>query len=370
MPIYMDRHDVSKAVTAEIVAQIHQQDLKIQHKYNCRGLTYWFDDARKTAFCLVEAPNKEAIVEMHDHAHGEVPHQIIEVDAHIVESFLGRIEDPEKAQNTQLNIINDPAFRIIMIISQEVDSFKEINSPGHKNLNKRIITTLESFDGKIVQKRNNEFLVSFKSVSNAVLCAIKIKEHFAGLKLANQNENIFLKIGLNCGIPVTEKLSIFEDTIRLAERMKYISENEIVVSSEVKELYKSENQNSFFESKTLLALTPDDEVFITSLMEFVEKEWQNPNLKAEDFHTNLGLSKSKLYREMILLTGKSLNTFLLQYRLNQSLKLLQNQKGSISEIAFDSGFNSPSYFTKCFRGRYKVMPSEYLHFLQSEPIFS
>ena len=65
MPIYMDRHDVSKDVTAEIVAQIHQEDLKVQHKFGCRGLTYWFDDIRKTAFCLVEAPDKNAIIKMH-----------------------------------------------------------------------------------------------------------------------------------------------------------------------------------------------------------------------------------------------------------------------------------------------------------------
>lgn len=46
----MDRHDVSESVTAEIVAELHQKDLKIQHKFNCKGLTYWFDDKRKTAF--------------------------------------------------------------------------------------------------------------------------------------------------------------------------------------------------------------------------------------------------------------------------------------------------------------------------------
>ncbi len=39
MPIYMDRHDVSEAVTAVHVAQIHAEDLKIQHKFDCRGLT-------------------------------------------------------------------------------------------------------------------------------------------------------------------------------------------------------------------------------------------------------------------------------------------------------------------------------------------
>lgn len=53
---------------------------------------------------------------MHNHAHGEVPHRIIEVDDSIVESFLGRIEDPVKARNTELNIINDPAFRTIMVV--------------------------------------------------------------------------------------------------------------------------------------------------------------------------------------------------------------------------------------------------------------
>src|SRR5690554_1038891 len=100
MPIFMDRHEVSESVTAENVAQIHQEDVKIQHKYGCRGLTYWFDEDRKTAFCLIEAPDKKAILEMHSQAYGNVPHEVIEVNKTIVESFLGRIEDPVKAQTT------------------------------------------------------------------------------------------------------------------------------------------------------------------------------------------------------------------------------------------------------------------------------
>ncbi len=117
MPIFMDRHDVSEVVTAENVAHLHQEDLKIQHLFNCRGLTYWFDDKRKTAFCLIEAPDIQAIHDMHDQAHGQVPHSVIEVDPTVVESFLGRIGDPVKSQNTELNIISDPAFRTILVIS-------------------------------------------------------------------------------------------------------------------------------------------------------------------------------------------------------------------------------------------------------------
>lgn len=365
MTIYMDRHDVSEAVTAEIVAQIHQEDLKIQHKYGCRGLTYWFDDVRKTAFCLIEAPDKKAIIEMHAHAHGEVPHQIIEVDAAIVESFLGRIEDPEKAKKTELNIINDPAFRTIMIISQEILSFQKSNLSYKENWDKQIYQTIKLFDGNIVRKNKNEYLVSFKSVSKAVLCAVKIAESFNSPELPNIHNTFSLKIALNCGIPVTEKKSIFLDTIQLAERMKIISKARIVVSAEVKELYKSENQNSFFDNETVFTLSKADEEFITKLMEFVEKEAQTTQLKMEDFYKNLSLSKSNMYRKMTQLTGISPNIFLLEYRLKRSLSLLQNKNTSISDVAFDCGFNSPSYFTKCFRKKYGVMPTQYLNFLQS-----
>jgi len=141
----MDRHDVSETVTAENVAQLHKEDLKIEHLFGCRGITYWFDDKRKTAFCLVEAPNKEAVLNMHNHAHGEVPHKIIEVNEAIVESFLGRIEDPIKAQNTDLNIINDPAFRVIMVIETssylirlEANQFSLFAQKFHNSVTKSI----------------------------------------------------------------------------------------------------------------------------------------------------------------------------------------------------------------------------------------
>ncbi len=43
MPIYMDRHELPDGVTSEHVAQIHAEDMRIQHNFNCKGLTYWCD---------------------------------------------------------------------------------------------------------------------------------------------------------------------------------------------------------------------------------------------------------------------------------------------------------------------------------------
>ena len=54
MPIFLDRHDM-KGTTATEVAEAHLKDLAVQGDYGVKFLTYWFDEDRGTAFCLVEA---------------------------------------------------------------------------------------------------------------------------------------------------------------------------------------------------------------------------------------------------------------------------------------------------------------------------
>lgn len=355
----MDRHDVSEAVTAEIVAQIHQEDLKIQDQFNCRGLTYWFDDQRKTAFCLIEAPDANSIKKMHDRAHGDVPHRIIEVDTSLVESFLGRIEDPVKAKDTTLNIINDPAFRILMIIS-----LSEVSIPSKSPLLKSSVSyynnlvheILISYEGSIVKQNEKYFLVSFKSVTHALHAAVEIQSLKENPH--KTTEKINLKIGLGSGVPVSEKNLIFEDAIKLAERMCRAIQGDIVISSEVKELYNSENATAVNED-TIYCLTKPDEKFLTQLMDYLESNWNNTNLKVDDFSKPVGFSKSQLYRKLVLLTGKSPNTFIKDYRLDEALVLLNKKDWNISEVAFETGFNSPSYFSKCFLKRFNYLPSCY-----------
>ena len=98
MPIYMDIHNVP-GVKAKNVAEAHQKDLIHQDEFGCKSMTYWIDEERENVFCLIDAPNKAAVKEMHKQAHGLIPHKIIEVDSSLVSSFLGRIYDPEDARN-------------------------------------------------------------------------------------------------------------------------------------------------------------------------------------------------------------------------------------------------------------------------------
>lgn len=363
MPIYMDRHDVSKEVTAEIVADLHQKDLKIQHKYNCTGLTYWFDDKRKTAFCLVEAPNKAALKEMHDKAHGEVPNRIIEVDQAVVESFLGRIEDPEKSQKTQLNIINDPAFRTIMVVGIKTVSLKQNFDGKIKTViageNKTIINIIDLFKGSLVKQNQDYFLASFDSVTNAVTCALELKNKFENTPGKKYSSHLKLNIGLNAGLPVDEKEGLFEDTVKAAHTYYDLAKGTVVISSEVKELYESENMNTALAPGSVFALNFSEERFLQELAEFTAREWSNTSMSIDHFCRCLGYSKSRLYRKMVSVTGQSPNGFIKEYRLRRALNLLNKKDRNISDVAFEIGFNSPAYFSKCFQETFGILPSQY-----------
>jgi len=359
----MDRHEVSENTTAETLAEIHQEDLKIERQYGCRGFTYWYDDERKHVFCLIEAPNKKAIVDMHKQAHGDVPNQIIEVDSKIVASFLGRISDPEKSKDSKLNIINDPGFRVLMVI--ELSTYlKRIEGNQYsiftQKFHNSVIKTLKQFEGNIVRQDNTSYLVSFKSVSNALFCALKIQSNIKFITPKFDESYRNLKIGIASGAPVTNKKQLFEEAIVLATRMCEIIKDPIVISHDVRSLYESENRNGFVDNQDIRPLKPSEELFLTNLMDFIETFWRDPSFNVDDFSKKLGYSKSQLYRKLTDLTGKSPNTFFRDYRLNRALKLLHDQKGNISEIAFETGFNSLAYFSKCFKNKFKILPSKYI----------
>ncbi len=367
MPIYMDRHEIPDEIKPEHVARMHQEDLKVQHLYGCRGITYWCDSERHTAFCLIEAPNKEAIQQMHNHAHGTLPHHIIEVDARVVESFLGRIEDPEKAVNSELNIIDDPAFRVIMVLHtaehlhrMEANQLSIFSQKFHRSIAKSI----RHFEGSIVQENDKVYLVSFRSVTNAVLCALKILENFKYLFPKVESEFQRLQIGIASGTPVTDQEEIFHESVTKAYQMAEFVKDQIVITTAVKAQYENENRNAIIDPVCIRVLTPNEEIFLGALLSFARKHWNGPKFNIGLMSKMLGYSRSQLYRKIRKLTGKAPNTFIREYRLNKALELLRHQKGNISEIAFESGFSSAPYFTKCFQSTFHILPSKFIQLVK------
>lgn len=359
MPIFMDRHDIPEEITAEHVAKMHQEDLKIEHLFGCKGMTYWCDEKRKTAFCLIEAPNKEAIQEMHNYAHGDFPHRIIEVDTTIVESFLGRIEDPEKSKNTKLNIINDPAFRTLLTVKLQMENLADPSADhlkvAMKNAMLQLIDLANMYKGSIVRTKQNHFLASFESVTNAVSCALECQKKFNETLRAS---DLKLNIGLCAGVPVTEKPGLFEDTIKLSNYLCDIVP-EACTTSEIKDLYESEHRNGELEP-TIKVLDSNTEFFLRSLMDILEKEWRNAALDVQQLCKALGLSKTQANRKIKSLTHKSPKRFVQEIRLQKSLSVLKSKSSTISEIAYDCGFASPTYYSRVFKKRFGISPTDYL----------
>ncbi len=365
MPIYMDRHDLSK-VTAKDVAEAHREDLKIQHRYQCKGLTYWYDEERGTAFCLIEAPNAECVKEMHDHAHGLVPHQIIEVESNVVNAFLGRIADPQpnSNENTNLPIIEESAFRIIMYIClRDVvvvkSTFDKVTASKIINTSRDIIQKyLIRYRGREVKKDGKRLIASFTSAASAVMCALEIQND---IKSANTNTSypaLKAKITLCAGAPVTKQNKMFGEAIELAERLCAIANQEqVVISSEVRKVYNSEILDGLSEEMPVQTISPDDEHFINKLIEATEGIWSDPQLDVGIFGKEIGLSRSQFYRKLSSISGLSPNDFIREFRLKKALQLLENKSGNIAQIALEVGFNNPSYFTKCFQKKYGTLPS-------------
>ncbi len=366
MPIYMDRHDIP-GVTALHVAEVHKQDVKLQGRYDCRALTYWFDEAKGLAFCLIEAPTKEAVERLHDEAHGLIPKKIIEVDRHLVEAFLGRISDPESAvgaDDTGLQVFEDPAFRTIMATQLKDAALLKPRygvTDGLRRLKTHDETVQEAirlYEGLQVQKAKDGFLASFASASKAVRCASEIQDRFRALQTSGVGMQV--AIGLSAGEPVTGGEDFFGEAVQLARRLAYIGRGgQVLVSSAVRDEYQREEGRVVGMDRTLRLLGPMEEQFLDEVMDAIEEVWNDEGLTVEAFGRRVGLSRSQLYRKVTALTGYSANGFIREYRRRRALELLERRQGNIAGIAFETGFANPSYFAKCFRKRFGILPSEY-----------
>lgn len=79
MPLYMDVHNQVRAVTPQGIAKRHARDLELQEKHGVKYINCWANQSNGRMFCLMEAPNKEAIYQMHREAHGIMFNDIYEV---------------------------------------------------------------------------------------------------------------------------------------------------------------------------------------------------------------------------------------------------------------------------------------------------
>ena len=91
----------------------------------------------------------------------------------------------------------------------------------------------------------------------------------------------------------------------------------------------------------------------------VAKRLSDANLSVDELAQEMGLGRTQLYRKVKSLTGFSPNELLKIARLKRAAHLLRQSDKNVSEVAYEVGFGSPSYLTKCFKDYFGVSPSDY-----------
>jgi AraC-like DNA-binding protein len=106
------------------------------------------------------------------------------------------------------------------------------------------------------------------------------------------------------------------------------------------------------------ALQPIQNNFIDHLYKVIEDNLDAAPLNVKFLAGSMAVSKSTLNRKLLTLTGKSANALVKQFRLKKAKRLLMSGK-NVSQTAYLTGFESPSYFIQCFREIYKITPKEF-----------
>ncbi|WP_337950703.1 substrate-binding domain-containing protein [Prevotella sp.] len=105
-------------------------------------------------------------------------------------------------------------------------------------------------------------------------------------------------------------------------------------------------------------LSQADKEFMERLYDIIHNYMSDSDFGVEAIGKHIGLSRVQLYRKVKALTGLSAVDLLRKSRLHKSKTLLEKTSKGIAEIAYEVGFSSPSYFTKCFKDEYEMLPGD------------
>jgi len=239
----MDIHEVHGA-TPEDVAKAHQADLATEKKYGVHYGKYWFNQDTGKIFCLCEAPNAEAAVQVHREAHGLLADKLIEVQPELVEGFMGttKTNDVGAALLPGASAdARDPGIRTV-VFTDIVGSTSLTQQLGddaameflhmHDTIVREALTTCNGLE---VKHTGDGIMSSFVSAASAVRCAAQIQRELS--KRQDGKVPLKVRIGGAAGEPVERDKDIFGSTVQLAARLcSHAQPDQILVSNVVAEL--------------------------------------------------------------------------------------------------------------------------------------
>lgn len=350
MPLFMDFHKIdSDAVTEEDVYRAHLKDIAVQNKHGLVYKKYYLNLHHKTAFCLMESPNKEACVKSHEEAHGIGACNVIEVSREN-EFFPYMGEGGQNEQDLALTLSGeiDSGFRTIMLVD-----FLELTE-SESLMTSKITDSIKIYNGNVVLVPSEKLMASFIDASDAVSCSIAIAKYFETLE-----DKIIFSIGLATGKPVDEHSSdLFEKTKKKVKVLSRLGlQLAVCMDIDTKRSASLSKDISKIDMTGITVVDQTSYIEIENLDKILIKNLNNPAFNSDALSQQIGLSKTQAYRKISSLFGLSPNKLLSELRLVHAVRALKKGDKTVSEVAYDSGFNSPTYFTRVFRNRFGTLPT-------------
>ena len=273
------------------------------------------------------------------------------------ESVLQYIDDGDRSRGKVQQLVNENTNRPTVLV---IDDNTDIRQYERTLLQDEYIV-LEAADGK------EGLAVALKEVPDLVICDVMMPvmdgleftkqlktntatSHIPVIMLTAKNLEEHRAEGYEHGADsyITKP---FHSKVLLARIENLLRQRQLL-----KNLYQGaqEAEKEISESH----LEDRDKQFLKQLQAIIQKNLSDSEFGVEDMGQQIGLSRVQLYRKVKAMTGSSVVDLLRKARLAKARRLLETRSMSISEVAYEVGFSAPSYFTKCFKEEYGMLPGD------------
>ena len=273
------------------------------------------------------------------------------------ESVLQYIDDGDRSRGKVQQLVNENTNRPTVLV---IDDNTDIRQYERTLLQDEYIV-LEAADGK------EGLAVALKEVPDLVICDVMMPvmdglefteqlktntatSHIPVIMLTAKNLEEHRAEGYEHGAdsyitkPFHSKvlLARIENLLRQRQLLKHLYQGTKEAEKEISEAH----------------LEDRDKQFLKQLQAIIQKNLSDSEFGVEDMGQQIGLSRVQLYRKVKAMTGSSVVDLLRKARLAKARRLLETRSMSVSEVAYEVGFSAPSYFTKCFKEEYGMLPGD------------
>ncbi|WP_111682590.1 helix-turn-helix domain-containing protein [Winogradskyella tangerina] len=217
-----------------------------------------------------------------------------------------------------------------------------------------VAKTVQKYKGDIKTTDNNNYVVFFGDITNAVQCALDVQYKFKYVTPKHKSFSRKLNIAL------VESQNASEQALKKCRRYCEIIKDQLVITSAVKEAYQKSNTHAEIDKSLIRTLKPKEEHFINAFMDHLETHWQNVDLGIQHFTKALDLTYGQLFWRLTRLTGVTPRKFIKNFRLHKGMLLLHKRRASIAEVSNRIGFKSATHFSDSFLKAYGIRPSKYV----------